>query len=329
MSTRWLSLALLVLVASGWGASCASAPPVRAVPAAMSSEAVAVAVTSTPVTLDPSDVSREAAGAFRFAGGIALSSEQNSDLHGLSGMVMTAPAEFAAVGDLGVLFRARLTLDGAGRLTGVTDGRLERLRGEDGEFLFGKSDADAEGLALLPGGDLLVSFERRHRITRYPADGGRPVPVPSPQAAFPANGGMEALTFDADSGEYLVGAEDSGQTWRCRLTGGCRATASIEKDADFGLTAIALVPGARIAYLLRAFDPERGNRVALVVEGASGVVDRLELARPMTVDNFEGLAVAPGPDDAIRFYLLSDDNANDAQRTLLLAFDWRPDGGRP
>jgi hypothetical protein len=32
----------------------------------------------------------------------------------------------------------------------------------------------------------------------------------------------------------------------------------------------------------------------------------------------------PRADGSVRFYLLSDDNASAAQRTLLLAFDWRP-----
>ena len=29
-------------------------------------------------------------------------------------------------------------------------------------------------------------------------------------------------------------------------------------------------------------------------------------------------------DGGVRFYLLSDDNGSSSQRTLLLAFDWRP-----
>jgi hypothetical protein len=36
----------------------------------------------------------------------------------------------------------------------------------------------------------------------------------------------------------------------------------------------------------------------------------------------------PRADGAIRFYLLSDDNFSKLQRTLLLAFDWRPQTGR-
>jgi hypothetical protein len=42
------------------------------------------------------------------------------------------------------------------------------------------------------------------------------------------------------------------------------------------------------------------------------------------VDNFEGLAAVPRPDSGVRFYQISDDNALVRQRTLQLAFDWRP-----
>ena len=49
----------------------------------------------------------------------------------------------------------------------------------------------------------------------------------------------------------------------------------------------------------------------------------MSLRRPLTVDNFEGLAAVPGQDGAIRFYVISDDNFSSRQRTLLLAFDWK------
>jgi hypothetical protein len=53
------------------------------------------------------------------------------------------------------------------------------------------------------------------------------------------------------------------------------------------------------------------------------MVARLDMAPPLTQDNFEGLAAVPRP-DGVRFYLLADDNALATQRTLLLAFDWQP-----
>jgi hypothetical protein len=201
------------------------------------------------------------------------------------------------------------------------------MTGEDGKPLSDKADTDAEGLALLPNGDRLVSFERRHRIWLYPAASGPPRPVPMPGASFPPNGGMEALSADPEAGAdaYVVGAEVSGDTWTCHvLSTPCIKGPTVDKPTEFGLVAIKRLPGMHTVYLLRAFDAERGPRISLQVFRSTDMVARMDMAAPMTVDNFEGLAAVPRPDGAVRFYLLSDDNARASQRTLLLAFDWRP-----
>ena len=209
---------------------------------------------------------------------------------------------------------------------GLADARLTLLTGEDGKPLTDKAAADAEGLALLPNGDRLVSFERRDRIWLFPAAGGPPRPMPMPAVSFPSNGGMEALAADPEAGAdaYLVGAEISGDTWTCHLLSTpCIKGPSVDKPEEFGLVAIKRLPQMQTAYLLRAFDEARGNRTSLQIFRSGSVVARMDLAAPMTVDNYEGLATVPGTDGGVRFYLISDDNGRADQRTLLLAFDWR------
>jgi hypothetical protein len=285
----------------------------------------AIRVDTVAVPLNPKDPSQTSIGDFRYAGGLALSSDQTTRLHGLSDVVVADRERLTAIGDEGVLFEARLILDEADRLVDLTDTRLTLLVGEDGRPLPDKAEADAEGLAQLPGGDRLVSFERHHRILRYPADGSAPRRVASPSsAAFPANGGMEAITADAEAGPdaYAVGLESTGQTWTCRLAGPCVPGPTFGDDAAFGLVAMRRLPGRQTAYLQRAYDEVRGSRIALTILRAATPVARMDLARPLTVDNFEGLAAATRPDGAIRFYLISDDNGSATQRTLLLAFDW-------
>lgn len=80
--------------------------------------------------------------------------------------------------------------------------------------------------------------------------------------------------------------------------------------------------------LHHSYIPAIGSRIIVSIVrdplGARQVVDTLTLAPPMTVDNFEGVAVVARPDGGWRLYLLSDDNFQPAQRTLLLAFDWTP-----
>jgi hypothetical protein len=279
------------------------------------------------VPLNPQNPSQVAIGDFLYAGGLELTSRQTDRLHGLSDLFVTGTDRITAVGDEGILLDARLILDGAERLVGVTDARLTPLTGEDGQPLRGKEDADAEGLTQLPSGDRLVSFERRHRIWLYPAAGGPPRRVPAPEVPFPANEGMEALAADPEAGAdaYVVGAERSGDTWTCRLSSTtCIKGPSVDKREEFGLVAISRLPRMQTAYLLRAFDAARGSRVTLKIVRSTTLVAQMDMARPMTIDNFEGLAAVPRPDGRIRFYLISDDNGSASQRTLLLAFDWRP-----
>ena len=137
---------------------------------------------------------------------------------------------------------------------------------------------------------------------------------------------MEALTADPEAGgdAYLVGAEVSGSIWSCRAAAACIQGARVEKPEEFGLVAMRRLPRGQSAYLLRAYDEVRGVRVSLQIVDAGKIVAHMDVAAPLSVDNFEGLAVVQRPDGGFRFYLMSDDNASPSQRTLLLAFDWRP-----
>ena len=316
---RWLVVASLAVLAA-----CAPVQP--QLPERPVAAGPAVAVTAVATPFDPSDPNRNAVGRFSYAGGLVLSSSETARLHGLSDLDVTADGRLTAVSDEGDLFTARLRLTAQGRLAGMVEGRLSPLLDLTGRPIQDKAWGDAEGLAVLADGDRLVSFERNHRIWLYPQDGGAPRAVHSPDVLFPDNGGMEALAPAPDiaADAYIVGGEDSGQTWTCRLSAPCVEGPKVDKPLEFGLVALRALPGRRIAYLLRAWDPVRGSRITLTIQGPAGEIDRLDLSSPETVDNFEGLAAAPGPKGAIRFYLLSDDNFAARQRTLLLAFDWTP-----
>lgn len=292
-----------------------------------------IAVQAAPVPLDPHDPAHVRLGNFTYAGGLALTSDQTSRLHGLSDLKVYADGRLLAMGDEGDLLEARLALDPAGRPLGLTDARLTSPLGEDGRPLSarGKEWADAEGIAELADGDRLISLEEHDRILLYRHGQGRPTLAPSPDVVFPFNLGMEGLAEDPAAGPdaYMVGGEASGETWVCRLSAGCVKGRTVAKDPDFGLSALQPLPGGAVAYLLRAFDPIRGVRIVLRIVGADGAaIDELKLDRSVTVDNFEGVAALPGPGDALRFYLISDDNFSSKQRTLLLAFDWAPPRGR-
>jgi hypothetical protein len=270
---------------------------------------------------------------FAYAGGLVLTSPDTSRLHGLSDLKVWPDGRLLAVGDEGDLLEARIALGPDGRLRSVTNGRLTAVIGEDGQPLSarGKEWSDAEGIAEFPNGDRLVSLEERDRILFYPHGGGRPRLAPSPDVKFPFNLGMEGLATYPQGGPdaYLVGGEASGQLFVCHLSRGCAPLRAAPKPVAYGLSAVAPFSGGRLAYLLRAYDPLRGARVILRVEGPAGQrLGEWKIEKPATVDNFEGLAALPGKNGVVRFYLLSDDNFSKSQRTLLLAFDWKPISGR-
>lgn len=291
-----------------------------------------IAVEVAPVPLDPSDPTASVIDGFRYAGGVAITSTATSRLHGLSDLVVSPGGRIASVSDDGAdLFTATLALDAAGRLVGVTDVVLRPLTEETGGPLAAKSRSDAEGLSLLANGEMLVSFERDHRIWRYPPSGDRrPYPVAMPAVPMADNDGMEGLaaapTLYGDG--YWVGVEP-GSIWFCRLQLSCRPVEGLPvPPLGFRLSSLTTGPGGELVILHHSFIPAIGSRVILTVVsnplGSKTVIGRLAMGPSTTVDNFEGVAVAPRADGTWRLYLLSDDNFNASQRTLLLAFDWTP-----
>lgn len=318
-------------LAVGLAACAPQAPRLPIEPVAASP---AIVVRADPTPLDPTDPSRERVGAFSYAGGLILTSPQTGRLHGLSDLKVWPDGRLLAVGDQADLLEARLVLDVQGRLAGLSEARLSALKDATGADVYagGPREYDSEGVAVLSDGALLVSFEQHDRILLYPAGGGPPRLAPTPDVGFTHNKGMEALAAASDVGPdaYRVGLEDRGWVFLCRVSTRCEREGDVVLDG-LELVAMESLPGGRMAYLLRSFTPMRGNVVRLkIVDRAGREIDAMEIARPMTVDNFEGLAAVPRPDGGARFYLVSDDNFGTYnglpthQRTLLLAFDWTP-----
>ncbi|HZW16797.1 MAG TPA: esterase-like activity of phytase family protein [Brevundimonas sp.] len=264
----------------------------------------------------------------RFAGGVELVLDPESPLHSLSDLKLVDGGDFVSVTDAGDLVRGRLRLDPAGRLEGVDSLRYRRLTLTDGTVITDKADGDAEGLFLEPDGDLAVSFERRHRLWSYgslDALVSRPVPLAAPEVDFPLNDGMEGVS--AAAGGWRVAGE-SGGVWDCAPRG-CRLVVAPPSepipDSDYRITSMDRDPGGDGFWVVeRRFRPPvdvRGRIRRMAADGTPGSV-LVELSLPSTVDNFEGIA-AVRHGDGVRLYILSDDNNNAAQRTLLLAFDVR------
>lgn len=336
----WVGLSLSLLLAAcattpevGWQARHAAAEALREavrfaeepLPDAWSD--VAVATTSVPIN----DADLEAGtGRLVYAGGVQITSDFNR-LHGLSDIRFDSETGFYAVSDEGLLVHGRVQLDADGRLTGVQGVQVRPLTDPDGQSLIPKYLADAEGLAILPNGDLLVSFERLHRVWRYDRQGGRYLGERVlPNVSLPENEGFEGI---AVAGERLWLAREAGGLWSCSMDA-CRMEMFpplvLPGEDSLRATALAVGPDGALYGLQRAYHADRNTNSIQIArlesgrDGAGGLWSPLVLfTAPTTVDNFEGLAAVRRSDGGVRLYILSDDNFNPGQRTLLLAFDVR------
>lgn len=313
-----LTLSLLAL------AGCATATAVPPIQDVTPSGWTAAAASTRPVGLGLPGGARLAEGV-RFAGGVELVLDEASPLHSLSDLKLIGNDGFVSVTDAGDLVRGRLVLDGRGELTGVSGLAYRRLTLLDGAPIVEKTDGDAEGLAITGGGDVLISFERDHRIWNYgPLGGlrGAPERVASPDFAFPLNDGMEGISAGPDGWRV---AGESGGVWDCTPRGCTEIIAAPAvplPDSEYRITGMDRDPSGGWFVVQRLYRPTVDARAQvrrMAEDGSLGPV-LVELKLPGTTDNFEGVAaVAHG--DGVRLYVLSDDNGSDVQRTLLLAFD--------
>lgn len=266
-----------------------------------------------------------------FAGGVSIVVDATSPLRSLSDMKLTGDGGFVTVSDAGDLALMQLRLDRRGRLTGVDHPRIRRLTGLDGKPIVEKADGDAEGLVLTGNGELLVSFERDHRIWSYGLLSALTAPraVPSPDHAFGENDGMEGIAArhgPAPFAGWRVTGE-SGGVWDCAPHLPCQTVVAPPvpplKDSDYRITGMDRDPsGDGWLIVQRSYAPPIDARARvrrMAPDGSLGPV-LIELKLPGTTDNFEGIA-AETRAGKTRLYILSDDNFSPAQRTLLLAFD--------
>jgi hypothetical protein len=300
----------------------------------------AVAVRAVPVQLDPAHPDQVRVGRLRFRGGLWLSSDDRrfGGFSSLRVLDRDGAPWLVAVSDEGRWLSARLVHDAAGALTGLAETEMGVLQDTEGRPLAAKEAADAESLALLPDGSFVVGFEHQHRLWRYSGTGGRPEGPASPVAAppelaqAPENGGLEAVVALA-SGRLLAFTEFWVQEDRIRgWFDGPEAWKPLgyRFDGPYRPSDAALLPSGDVLVLERAYSPQRGvvgihfRRVEQRrLKGGASLPSQIvaRLAPPLLLDNFEGVDCRRQPDGATVLYVISDDNFNPEQRTLLLKFE--------
>jgi len=308
-------------------------------PAAAAQEAIDVGCTR--LALNPEDKAATTVGRLAWRGGCALTSDA-AGFGGLSDLLLAPDGgRLLAVSDKGRWLSAALAYDADGDLAGLIETRLGPLHDTAGRLLSVsiKKRQDAEALARLPDGSLLVAFERAHRLRRFAAGLGGPTEIfdaPPGLEEAGLNAGIEALVTLADGrllafseGQEAAEQDDGSLAIYLRETSGAWRTLSLRPGGLFRPTGAALLPSGDVLLLERRFTllgglGARVSRIAAAAirPGATLQAETLaELGPPLTLDNFEGVAAHRAADGTTRITLLSDDNFNALQRTLVVQFE--------
>lgn len=283
-------------------------------------------------------------GALTFIGGLELNS--NAEHFGaLSAIDVNAQTGvFHAIADTGFHLTGKLVRDETGRITQLKNVQLAELTNSDGSAILDKWQADGEGIAL-DGDEVLISFERDHRIARYIYDAQTnaltlksQIPPPVPLYELRGNRGFEGIAIAPKTASFpgaLIGIAEKSLDKNGNMMGFVAPVGaapfefSLMRDDNFDVTDIGFLPDGDLLVLERRFVVTSGVAMRIrrvdgttIAPGAT-VNGELLLFADMSyqIDNMEGLSVFQMPDGATRLILVSDDNQSLLQRNLFLEFE--------
>lgn len=288
----------------------------------------------TGFELDSKNPDRKQFGALTFMGAFQLNSKDKR-FGGLSGLTIGADGKLYAISDQGYWLSAQMVSETDDAVKDLIDWQIAPMLTPAKTPVTG-SLADAEALARAQDGSFLVGFEGRHRIWRYDApprtltSTPTPIAVPAALSRAPGNGGIEGLATLPDGRllaltEEFANRDGSFKGWL--LDGSQFAELSYRPAKGFRVTDCAALKNGDLLVLERRYMPlgVLSARVTLVegktIEPGAKLSGRelLKVEYPLVVENFEGLAVQETAKGTMIF-LVSDDNYNPFQQTLLLQF---------
>lgn len=300
-----------------------------------------VALSATPVPLDPRDPARTRIGQLVYLGGVRLWSWDPA-FGGYSSLTVDGD-RFTLLSDDGNLLRFRMGADWRPH-----DARGATLPAGPGTG-WDKRDRDSESLVVdRASGRAWVGFEAANAVMRY-APGfarGEAIVRPAAMRRWPVNGGPEAMARLPD-GRFVVVSEEArvpraawhgteagrALTREALVFAGDPVTApaprrfAYRRHPHFDVSDATALPDGRLLVLERRFAlPFRWSNILTVVAAADVRPGAVAAGTPLAVleaplvhDNFEGVAVTREGSATI-VWLVSDDNRLPIQRTLLLKF---------
>ena len=295
----------------------------------------AVELKSIKINLFPTDLENISLNKLKFVSGIEIKSN-HPDFGGLSGLIINEDKSLIAVGDQGIWLTGKIKIDENGKLVEIINGRLGHLKGNENNPLYklGKSYTDAESIESY-NNKFVVSFERKHRILIF-----NNIFLHSEifydrikYLDLPDNGGIEAMAPLKNNSifllsENLIHPDDKIAGYL--LSDNKLKKVYVKKNGSFKPTDMSNLPDGNILLLERSFSPVRGvsARISVIkyedLKPNSVILPFTldTLKPPMVVDNFEGISFLKLNDGGYYIFILSDDNFNFLQKTLLYQFYW-------
>jgi hypothetical protein len=301
-------------------------------------------ITAIPIDFDREHPGRTEFGKLVFRAGLNLYAK-TAHFGGYSALAIDpSGGGLLAISDGGSWLRATLDYDGR-RLKGLSDALLGPVLGADGKPLRDDAMRDSEGMTLVDGdtrqGTAYVSFERKHRIARYPFTTekfGPPtatLPLPAGAKGMVANRGIEAMALIKSGklkGTLLAFAEGradkNGNLIGWLIGGPTPGGIFLKPIGGFDITDAAALPDGGVVLLERRFRFSEGikTRVRRIAPGEirRGAVMQgevlLDADDSLNIDNMEAIAAHRAASGETVLTLMSDDNFSALQRTLIMQF---------
>jgi hypothetical protein len=283
-------------------------------------------------------------GQLTYRGGFVLTSA-GKGFGGYSGLRIDPDGRFHAVSDRATWLTGRILYDGE-RPVGVAAAEILPVMGEAGPLL-GTRDDDTEALEIHED-TAWIATEGSHSILRFSLQNGAAtargahIPMPDEVRGLPNNAGLEALALVPEGGPaagrlITVSEEAFGSgnhaAWLIDPAGLADAERLEVRARDgFAITDATFLPEGDLVLLERRYRPPmslamRLRRIAAEDIKAAAVLDgevMMEASLPHEIDNMEAIAAHRAADGTTVLTIMSDDNMNLFQRTLLLQFGIDP-----
>lgn len=260
---------------------------------------------------------------------------QREDFGGFSGLWVGNDNEVVALTDKAHWYRAKLIETDQAILYGLEFEKLGRLKGEDGKQLE-RPFMDSEALTRRKDGSWVISFESENRLMSFDQlnASGKTLPLPIDFTKnMDHNRGIEAFDYDYQGRMVLIseGSILSSPTIAGLVISNDDQSYNfaLERSNGFNVTDLAYEQVSdRFFVLERRFSILGGFSMRLRSFSASALSENAVI-EPKThfastsalyFDNMEGLALRREADGALYAFLISDNNFNQLQNTIIAKF---------